>query len=68
MNIMPLSVQFHVRGRLHVVRASYHIMTSYRVSIAEKTTEKCYLFVKCNGFLIIFMHIVVVQDTLFAFI
>ena len=46
-----VSVQFHVNSKLHVVRASYHIMTSYRVSITEKTTEKCYPFVKCNGFL-----------------
>ena len=25
-------------------------MTSYLVSVTEKTTAKCYLFVKCNGF------------------
>ena len=27
---------------------SYHIMTSYRVSITGQTTAKCYLFVKYN--------------------
>ena len=44
---------------------SYHIITSYRVSITEQTTAKCYLFVKYTPGMALICHVSVFHVSVF---